>query len=372
MISVKKVTLMVDSLSGGGAQRVCVTVANGLINLGWEVDLIILNRNDKTFLGQLSKKINLIELNVKHARYSCLLLFKYIYQQKPKLFLIFNYEFTVILILLKRIFNFKFKILSRNINTFSQKQREFENKKLWSVKILRYLIYKVYHNADFIINQCYGMQNDLIELFPNVTDKTMIINNPLSKNILDYLKSHDLNIIKKKNYLLCVGRLEKQKGFHFAIEGFANIVEKFPDLRLKISGKGSLEKELKKKAIDLGVGDRVDFEGFQKDIIPYYLSAKATLLTSIYEGFPNCIIESISLGTPVVAFDCPSGPSEIIENGINGYISKYKDTDDLKNQLFAVMSSKFSIEKMSLTVNKHHPDIVVKYYEKILKQFIFD
>ena len=86
-----------------------------------------------------------------------------------------------------------------------------------------------------------------------------------------------------------MGRLEKQKAFNYAIEAFSGIKDNFPNLRLKIVGQGSLKQELKQKAIDLNVENRVDFEGFQKDIIPYYLHSKATVLTSIYEGYPNVL-----------------------------------------------------------------------------------
>ena len=119
----------------------------------------------------------------------------------------------------------------------------------------------------------------------------------------------------------------------------------------------------------MGIADRVDFEGFQKDVNSYYVYAKATLLTSLYEGFPNCLIESIVLGTPVVSFDCQSGPNEIIKNGINGYLVKYKDINDLKKQLHSVISHNFNIKKMRLTVEKHHINNIIKNYEGILAEF---
>jgi glycosyltransferase involved in cell wall biosynthesis len=163
-----------------------------------------------------------------------------------------------------------------------------------------------------------------------------------------------------------VGSLEKQKAFHYAIEAFATIANDFPKLRLKILGQGSLEQELKQKVIDYNLTGRVDFEGFQKDIIPYYLYARATVLTSIYEGFPNTLVESITLGTPVVSFDCPSGPREIIKEGINGYLVKYKDTVDLKKKLLTVIKNEFSVEKMSSTVESFKLNKINKHYEKIL------
>ena len=196
------------------------------------------------------------------------------------------------------------------------------------------------------------MQKDLIKLYSNLEKKSNVITNPLSLNIENYCKMHDLRKIDKQNYILCVGRLEEQKAFHFALDAFASIKNKFPGLRLKIVGKGSLDKDLKLKTIHWGVSSRVDFEGFQKDIIPYYLYAKVTILTSLYEGYPNVLIESIALNTPVVSFDCPSGPSEIIQDGLNGYLVKYQDIDDLKNKVLITLSNKFNSKDLKNSIKK--------------------
>ena len=63
------------------------------------------------------------------------------------------------------------------------------------------------------------------------------------------------------------------------------------------------------------------------------------MFASLYEGYPNVLVESITLKTPVVAFDCPSGPSEIIKNKVNGYLVKYQDVEDLKIKLDLLLSS---------------------------------
>ena len=86
---------------------------------------------------------------------------------------------------------------------------------------------------------------------------------------------------------------KKPNAFHYAIEGFASIANQFPELRLKIVGRGELENALKRHAERYSVLNRVDFEGFQKNIINYYLFAKATLLTSFYEGFPNVLLNQL-------------------------------------------------------------------------------
>ncbi|HDG1636835.1 TPA: glycosyltransferase [Vibrio cholerae] len=334
----KKITLLISSLAGGGAEGVCVNVANGLADNGWQVNLLVLHTNNAAYLERVNPKVNLVVLGVNHARNATLPLLRYIRQHKPEKILVFNYELAVLTVMLRSLFRFKTKIIARNINTFSKNTTQPQG--IWRRYIVKPLINHFYGQCDHIINQCQAMRDDLISVFPNLADKTSVIYNPVAKHVEDYAKAHDLTQVEKQDYLLCVGRLEKQKAFHYAIEGFAGIANDFPTLRLKIVGQGSLEQSLKQCAQDLGVADRVDFEGFQADMIPYYLHAKATLLTSLYEGFPNVLIESITLGTPVVAFDCPSGPREIIQEGVNGYLADYQLVASLERKCRLVLEDK--------------------------------
>ena len=366
----KKITLLISSLAGGGSESVCVTLANSFADDGWEVDLIVLNINNEVYLNHLSKKVNLVILNKKHARYSFFSLLNYIFKSKPKIFLVFNYELTVILVVLKIIFNFKIKIISRNSNTLSIKLEKFKYQNFWSKYIVLNLIKFFYQKTDHVVNQCKGMQKDLIKLYSNLEKKSSVITNPLSLNIENYCKIYDLRKIDKQNYILCVGRLEEQKAFHFAIDAFASIKNKFPNLRLKIVGQGSLEKMLKQQVIDLKIQNIVDFEGFQKNLIPYYLYAQATILTSIYEGYPNVLIESIALNTPVVSFNCPNGPSEIIKDGINGYLVNYMDNDDLKKKILTLLSKKFNRKDLKNSLEKNQIKNVIKKYENIINSYL--
>ena len=361
---------MISSLSGGGAEGVCVNLANSFANQNWQVDLVILNLKEEAYLNRLSRKVNIVVLNVNHARYSAIPLLKYILKKKIKTFLVFNYELTVLLVILRIILRLKIKIISRNINTFSIKIKKFEEQNFWTRYIVKTLVKYFYNKTDHVINQCQSMRNDLITYFPKLNNNSSIIYNPLPTHILEYAKKHDLNQIKKENYLLCVGRLEKQKAFHFAIEAFAAVVDKFPNLRLKIIGKGSLENELRQKAFDCNLEDRVDFEGFQKDIIPFYLHANGTLLTSIYEGYPNVLIESIALNTPVVSFDCPGGSREIVKNGVNGYLVKHLDVNDFKKKIFNLLQTKFNFEDLKISIKKNEIKKVFKQYEEIVNLFI--
>lgn len=102
-------------------------------------------------------------------------------------------------------------------------------------------------------------------------------------------------------------------------------------------------------------------------MIPYYLNANATVLSSLYEGFPNVLIESIALGTPVLAFDCPSGPKEIIENGINGYLVEFKKVGEMAEKIELLIENSFHPDRVKITSDKFLIENVIKHYEKVLR-----
>ena len=366
MHQIKKITLLISSLSGGGAEGVCVNIANHLSANGWKVDLLVLNLKNEVYLDRISEKINLIVLGVNHARYSIVPLLKYLFKKKENSYLVFNHELTVILVILRIIFNLKIKIIARNISILSLKINQFKKKGIWENYVIRPLIKYFYQKIDHVINQCHSMRNDLIKIYPKLQNNSSVIYNPVSSHVDDYSKKYDLTKVKKKNYILCVGRLEQVKAFHFALQGFVKLITKFPSLRLKIVGQGSLDYDLKQKAIDFGIENRVDFEGFKKDVIPYYLHAKATILTSLYEGYPNVLIESLALNTPVVAFNCPGGTNEIVQDGLNGYLVKFQDVDDLESKISNILLKKFDYVNLKDSIKKNQIYNICKNYEKLI------
>ncbi len=362
----KKITFVISSLNGGGAENVCTNIANSFADKGWQVDLVVFNLKNATYKNYLSEKIKLYLLNVNHARYSAIPLLKYIYKNKPNKILVFNYELSVMLLILRFFFRFKLKIISRNINTLSIKLKQLKKQNFWVKYIVLNFIKYFYNKLDYVVNQCDAMRDDLITMYPKLSNFSNVIINPLSNNIENYTNKNDLTKIQKNNYILCIGRLEEQKAIHHAIEIFSTISKKFPNLRLKIVGKGNLEQNLKKKALDLGISNKVDFEGFQQDVIPYYLYAKATILTSLYEGYPNVLIESIAMNTPVISFDCPSGPNEIIEDGLNGYLVNYLDIEDFKKKLSIMLTNKFIYQDLKNSIRNNHIDQVFQEYERLI------
>lgn len=207
------------------------------------------------------------------------------------------------------------------------------------------------------------MESDLLRVYPNLKGKTCVIYNPISEHIVNYQQGEKK---RKENYLLCVGRLVRQKNFSHAIQAFSIYSKKNPDCQLKIIGTGDQEDALKKLAKKLEIEDKVQFLGFKQDVRPYYLKAKATILSSNYEGFPNVLLESIALGTPVVAYDCPSGPAEIIQEGVNGFLVEHLNIKALSSALIALDNHFFDPEKIIQTSKKFNSREIIEQYEKTL------
>jgi glycosyltransferase involved in cell wall biosynthesis len=358
------IVFFISSLGGGGAEGVCVSLANALAKRGWQVNLLVLNLNNAVHQMNLDPLVEIVSLNVQHTRNAILPLKKYIKKANPDKFLVFNYELAVLLVLLRGWLNLDYKIIARNINSLRSKQQQVQS--LWRKCIVYPLIHRLYYKVDLVINQCSAMQEELIGLYPQISSKSVVIYNPVNSHILEAAKNTSSTHIKKGGYLLCVGRLEKQKAFHLAIKGFAILAEDFPTLKLKILGEGRLENELKLLAVNLNIQDRVDFVGYQKNMIPIYQQANATVLTSLYEGFPNVLVESITLGTPVIAFDCPSGPSEIVEEGINGSLVKSRDTQALTTAIKNVLINPPLPEQVQQNTDKYDIENIVVLYEKVL------
>ena len=118
--------------------------------------------------------------------------------------------------------------------------------------------------------------------------------------------------------VVSVGRLERRKGMHRVIAAFAPLADRFPDWRLDIYGSGEERANLQAQVERVGLTDRITLRGPTDDVAGVLDGASVFAMGSLHEGFPMVLLEAFSRALPVVAYDCPRGPSEIIRDGVNG------------------------------------------------------
>lgn len=154
--------------------------------------------------------------------------------------------------------------------------------------------------------------------------------------------------IQKENIVLTVGRLIPSKNHARLIESFVKLNK--PAWKLVIVGGNALKMDLKGELQllinKLGAGENVILTGNLKDVDNYFLKSKIFVLTSDSEGFPNVLGEAMSAGLPVVAFDCVAGPSEMINNGIDGFLLPVFDFNSLEEKVLTLMDDKDLREQM--------------------------
>lgn len=152
----------------------------------------------------------------------------------------------------------------------------------------------------------------------------------------------DLN----NNNIVTVGRLTEQKGYDMLLEAWKK-VEENSDLNLIIVGDGEEKENLKNQAKELGL-KRVSFSGITNNVSKFYLNSCMYVSSSRFEGLPMCMIEAQSFGLPMVSFKCKTGPSEIIKDGVTGYLVENGDLKDLSEKILKVTSNREKLKEMSI------------------------
>lgn len=135
-----------------------------------------------------------------------------------------------------------------------------------------------------------------------------------------------------------MGRLVHQKGFDLLLEAFVGVKKSCPNASLTIYGEGPDRPLLLKRVKELGLDGSVSFPGYASNALNALMRASVFVLSSRYEGFPNVLVEAMSAGRVVVAFDCPSGPAEIIRHEIDGLLVPPDDVRALEATLVRVLS----------------------------------
>jgi len=380
----KKLSILIYSLAGGGAERV---VSILLYELKEEYDITLVLMRDKIdYQIPSDTKIYFIENSNPHEN-GILKLLKLPYLGwRYKEFCQKN-RIDVSLAFMNRpsyvsIFS---KLFGNNIYTLISERTTpsmmYGKNNLLS-KISKFLIRSLYPKADFIITNSEGNQLDLIERFSIDAKIIQTVYNPFNLEEIEKLSLVKVNNFKFKQFtFISVGRLDSGKNHKLLVNAFSKLdIDK---AELIILGEGELREELEEQIEALGLEQSIFLLGFDNNPYKYFSKVDAFIFSSSYEGFPNVLVEAMACGLPIISTDCKSGPREILAPKSN-FSFQLKESIELADYgiLVPVNREKELLEAMSYMMNSWHEKnvkvgadsfdkkIVVREYINILNRGI--
>ena len=319
-----RVAFFISSMDVGGAERVVTNIIKNIDRRHFLPLLVLFSKRGR-LLAELPEDLMILSLKELKGKYWYGFQWLNLLRQfcrtlktiEPEVLVSFTWYPNAISIIAKILGKIRCRVIvSERTSTF-----KYEGKFANGLRnlTLRFL----YPHAGLVIAPSGGIANHLVSLRRIAPEKIHVIHNPVEISVIKALSKHsssDVWFDKRRNIIISVGRLGLEKGFDYLIRSIAILVQGGIDCFLVILGEGMQRPKLQALAGELGISARVSMPGFQKNPYQYVANSTLFVLSSLYEGFPNALLEAMSLGVPSVATRCPTGPEEIIEDGVNGVL----------------------------------------------------
>ncbi len=331
-----EIAIFLPTLGGGGAERNMVNLSRGLADLGVSVSLLVANAIGD-FRGEVSEKVDLVDFKKTNTIKAFPDLLAFLDNHSPHVLLSTMNHANLVAIGAVHASTSNTKVVVREANTLSKTK---EAARSFKGKLIPQLVQAFYPTADHIIAPSEGVRCDLISNFTLEASQVSTIANPVVDEKLfsllseepegDYF-SGDLPVI------LGVGSFSEQKDFPNLIRAYAKVRQE-RNCRLVILGRGPLKSSYLELIKDLNL-DEVYFPGFVSNPFAFMSRAKVFVLSSKWEGLPNVPIQALASGCLVVSTDCPSGPSEILNDPRFGSLVKTEDSHALAQGILNALDS---------------------------------
>ncbi len=312
----RRVGIFLPSLRGGGAERVAVNLAGEFVRRGLEVDLI-LAQAEGPYLERLPPEVRVEDLAVRRVMQAIPGLTRYLHRRRPAAVLSTLGNANIALILAGRRLRGTTRLVLREPNTVT---RAAAHPRGLRERLLPWFIRRYYPRADAIIANSLGSARDLTQRLAIPEPLVHVISNPLDLAAIRRQAEDEPAIDlgpRDSPLVVAAGRLTHQKGFADLLRAFALLRARRP-ARLIILGEGEERESLMRLVEHLALASSVSFPGFS--VNPWAVMARSSLfvLSSLWEGQPNALMEAVALGVPVVATDCEAGPREVLLDGALG------------------------------------------------------
>jgi glycosyltransferase involved in cell wall biosynthesis len=314
-----RLALVISALGAGGAERVIVTLANAWAARGWQVALITFEPPGTKPYYPVDPRVTLRQLgiaSVGHPRWKAVrqglrrvsALRQALRTMAPDLVIAFLAKINVLTMLASRGLAVPVIVSERN----NPERQRFRG--IWS-----WLRHWLYGAAWCVVTPSRGV----LASFPRkIRAHGRVIPNPVDLTCAAIPQ-------RGKGRLVAVGRLVHQKGFDLLLRAFARIAPDHPEWTLTVWGEGEERAALEVLCAHLGVAGRVQLPGLTERPGQWVQEADIFVLSSRYESFGNVITEAMVAGLPVIAFECPWGPGEILRDGEDGLLVPPEDVGAL-------------------------------------------
>lgn len=332
----KNILFIIPSLSGGGAERVLVHILKRLNREKFRLHLVLFEHKGE-YLNELPQDVIVYDLK-KRNRFDFL---KLIFLLAYKIYPAIRPDLVVSFLEYANIVALSARMLSRVKPAMIVSERSYlsislKQKRTKGLRI--FLARKLYSKADRVLTVSHQAAKDLAQSYCLDIDKIKTIYNGVDLDFIDQLadKEHTRTSERSALTIMACGRLTAPKNYPLLLKAFAQI-QKETEAVLLILGQGEQEAYLRQFSQQLNIDDKVTFLGFQENPYAYMARSDLFVLSSSWEGFPNVVLEAMACKVPVIATRCPSGPDEIITDGVNGLLVEVNDVDALAQTMLKVL-----------------------------------
>ncbi len=372
-----KVLFFISALRGGGAERVLLTILKRLDRKRFEPHLLLFRR-EGDLLGEVPGDVPVYELGITGHELSRELLpmvsrYREItHSIAPQAVVSFLWEPNIVALMGRGGSPGGYRVaVSERINLSSKLDAMCGRNRMKRMACI-FLTQWLYRRADRIIAVCGGVADDLFRMGVR-NAATSFIYNPV--DIAGIEARMDEPADYARPYIMFAGRLTRQKNIPLLLRAFRAVRDEF-GLDLLILGTGEEEASLRAMAMEMGIAESVRFAGYEPNPYRYMARARAFVLPSDFEGFPNVLVEAMACLTPVISTDCPSGPSEIIEHGRTGMLVRMGDAEGMAGALRMVLGDSGLraelVRNARASVERFSAPEILRQYESMIESLCRD
>lgn len=335
----KKVIFAISTLSGGGAERVVSVWTKQLYERGFDVSIVLFGRTEGEYAVPSGIKIYTIantyeeytKLNYVVKVYRMRKLIKNI---RPDITVDFLPRVQAIMLLATLGTKIK-RIETIRVNPWAITDKKVIAKIIWRICFLMSIkiIVQTPEQALFFGNR--------------LREKCVVISNPISDLYVNGKVKQYNSPVKK---FVAVGRIDRQKNYELMIKSFVNAkkrIEAVREISLDIFGAGDYDYQLELQSLirELNAESYISLRGRVNDLHERLAEYDAYLMTSDYEGMPNSLAEAMMLGLVCISTDCKTGPKDMIESGVSGFLTKTGNAEEYEEKILYI--TKLDVEQLA-------------------------